>query len=141
MSQNPIGLVSGEFGFYNYVEDTNGWIDVLGLSAYAPTHHIAINKDKKWDSKFRTLFRKHGFDKFKNGRERKDVLNDPRNKVDVVGHKGPHSEKNFHKKNYDRLTKAGKKGGDADFEAELVKMKTECTQVGSEMNKIITKTY
>ncbi|MFB9056656.1 ribonuclease domain-containing protein [Mariniflexile ostreae] len=32
ISQDPIGLRSGEFGFYNYVGDTNGWIDVFGLA-------------------------------------------------------------------------------------------------------------
>ncbi|MCG8700439.1 MAG: type IV secretion protein Rhs, partial [Bacteroidales bacterium] len=32
ISVDPIGLLSGEFGFYNYVGDTNGWTDVLGLS-------------------------------------------------------------------------------------------------------------
>ena len=31
ISQDPIGLLSGEFGFYNYVEDPNSWLDVLGL--------------------------------------------------------------------------------------------------------------
>ncbi|CAA0186247.1 RHS repeat-associated core domain-containing protein [Tenacibaculum maritimum] len=32
ISQDPIGLASGEFGVYNYVDDSNGWTDVLGLS-------------------------------------------------------------------------------------------------------------
>nr|WP_242499361.1 AHH domain-containing protein [Flavobacterium sp. 140616W15] len=141
MSQDPIGLASGEFGFYNYVHNTNAWIDVFGLSAYAPTHHIATNKDKAWKDQFRALFKKHGFGKFKNGRERKDVLNDPRNKVDVVGHKGPHNETDFHKNILRDLTEAGENGGDAGFEAKLAEMKTDCTTVGSEMNKIITKTY
>ncbi len=36
---------------------------------------------------------------------------------------------------------AGEKGGASGFEAELAKMKTECTTQGSDMNKIITKTY
>ncbi|WP_347349800.1 RHS repeat-associated core domain-containing protein [Flavobacterium sp. EDS] len=31
ISQDPIGLASGEFGFYNYVHNTNAWIDVFGL--------------------------------------------------------------------------------------------------------------
>ncbi|MCD0476275.1 hypothetical protein LPB87_17935 [Flavobacterium sp. EDS] len=31
MSQDPIGLLSGEFGFYNYVEDSNAWLDIFGL--------------------------------------------------------------------------------------------------------------
>ncbi|AYN06613.1 RHS repeat-associated core domain-containing protein [Flavobacterium sp. 140616W15] len=32
ISQDPIGLLSGELGFYNYVEDTNGWLDIFGLA-------------------------------------------------------------------------------------------------------------
>ena len=132
-------MLSGEFGFYNYVFDTNSWIDKFGLSAYAPTHHIATNKHDFWQHEFRKLFRKYGLGKFKNGKERKDVLNDPRNKVDVVGHKGPHSEEGFHQGIYDRLSEAGKTGGAQGFEAELAAMKTECTTVGSDMNTIITK--
>ncbi|MFL0107385.1 RHS repeat domain-containing protein [Tenacibaculum maritimum] len=31
ISKDPIGLLSGEYGFYNYVGDSNGWIDVFGL--------------------------------------------------------------------------------------------------------------
>lgn len=32
ISQDPIGLHSGEYGLYNYVGDPNGWIDVFGLT-------------------------------------------------------------------------------------------------------------
>lgn len=32
ISQDPIGLMSGEFNFYNYVENPNGWTDVFGLA-------------------------------------------------------------------------------------------------------------
>ena len=32
ISQDPIGLHSRELGFYNYVEDTNKWVDRLGLA-------------------------------------------------------------------------------------------------------------
>ena len=32
LSQDPIGLLSGEFNFYAYVEDTNTWIDIFGLT-------------------------------------------------------------------------------------------------------------
>ncbi|MCD8455098.1 hypothetical protein LNJ08_11925 [Tenacibaculum finnmarkense genomovar ulcerans] len=32
ISVDPIGLLSGEFGFYNYVGDSNGWVDVYGLA-------------------------------------------------------------------------------------------------------------
>ncbi|WP_407265591.1 RHS repeat domain-containing protein [Tenacibaculum maritimum] len=31
ISKDPIGLLSGEYGFYNYVGDSNGWIDPMGL--------------------------------------------------------------------------------------------------------------
>ncbi|WP_262910577.1 RHS repeat-associated core domain-containing protein [Tenacibaculum maritimum] len=34
ISKDPIGLLSGEYGFYNYVGDSNGWIDVLGLGSH-----------------------------------------------------------------------------------------------------------
>ncbi|WP_452227752.1 MULTISPECIES: RHS repeat domain-containing protein [unclassified Lacinutrix] len=34
ISVDPIGLNSGEFNFYNYVGDPNGWIDALGLKSY-----------------------------------------------------------------------------------------------------------
>jgi RHS repeat-associated protein len=33
ISQDPIGLTSGELGFYSYVEDTNEWVDIFGLKA------------------------------------------------------------------------------------------------------------
>jgi RHS repeat-associated protein len=32
ISQDPIGL-NGGFAFYSYVHDTNGWVDVFGLSS------------------------------------------------------------------------------------------------------------
>ncbi|WP_159295626.1 RHS repeat domain-containing protein [Tenacibaculum maritimum] len=31
ISKDPIGLLSGEYGFYNYVGDSNGWVDPFGL--------------------------------------------------------------------------------------------------------------
>ncbi|MFL0092921.1 HNH/endonuclease VII fold putative polymorphic toxin [Tenacibaculum maritimum] len=43
ISQDPIGLLSGEYGFYNYVGDTNSWVDPFGLAkSYADP-----NKNKK----------------------------------------------------------------------------------------------
>ncbi|CAA0160464.1 Rhs family protein (fragment) [Tenacibaculum maritimum] len=36
ISKDPIGLLSGEYGFYNYVGDSNTYIDVFGLSSYKP---------------------------------------------------------------------------------------------------------
>ncbi|WP_262910566.1 RHS repeat domain-containing protein [Tenacibaculum maritimum] len=32
ISQDPIGLLSGEYGFYNYVDDPNFWNDIFRLS-------------------------------------------------------------------------------------------------------------
>ncbi|MFD2909204.1 hypothetical protein ACFSX9_10735 [Flavobacterium ardleyense] len=32
MSQDPIGLISGEPNLYAYVHDPNGWLDVFGLA-------------------------------------------------------------------------------------------------------------
>ena len=34
ISQDPIGLVSGQSNFHAYVHDTNTWIDPLGLASY-----------------------------------------------------------------------------------------------------------
>ena len=48
ISQDPIGLLSGEFGFYNYVLDTNGWIDIFGLTkSYGPKQTVYALFDKK----------------------------------------------------------------------------------------------
>ena len=139
ISEDPIGFLSGEPNFFAYVGDTNAWVDVLGLSSYAPIHHIATNKHADWADRFRDLFRQYGLGKFKNGKERKDVLNDPRNKVSVPGHKGPHNEEGFHESIYDCLEEAGREGGTEGFIEELAKMKKECLDTNSVMNKIITK--
>ncbi|CAA0150028.1 RHS repeat-associated core domain-containing protein [Tenacibaculum maritimum] len=32
ISKDPIGLLSGEYGFYNYVGDSNSWVDPFGLT-------------------------------------------------------------------------------------------------------------
>ncbi|MFL0082125.1 RHS repeat-associated core domain-containing protein [Tenacibaculum maritimum] len=32
ISKDPIGLLSGEYNLYVYVDDPNGWVDKLGLS-------------------------------------------------------------------------------------------------------------
>ena len=75
VSQDPIGLLSGEFGFYNYVNDTNSFVDILGLAKCKMNaknkrankvkyskfkvkngHHHHIVREaapKKWDSKSR----------------------------------------------------------------------------------------
>ena len=80
-------------------EDCNQEIDIWGLDCSKnkklkkdPVHHIATNKHSIWSDRFRELFKKNGLGRFKNGNWRKDILNDPLNKVTVPGHKGPHPE-------------------------------------------------
>ncbi len=34
ISQDPIGLLSGEFNLYSYVHDTNSWVDIFGLDFF-----------------------------------------------------------------------------------------------------------
>jgi hypothetical protein len=134
LSQDPIGLAGNNPTLYGYVHDTNSWVDEFGLDC----HHIATNKHDKWSDRFRELFKKNGVGKFKNGKWRKDVLNDPLNKVDVSGHKGPHPEA-MHQEIFDRLSKASDIGADA-FKNELKALGNEAQTVGSWLNKIITKT-
>jgi putative protein RhsD len=140
------------------VSDTNTWVDFLGLSYDKPIHHIASNKHKTYSSLFRFLFKRYGLGRFKNGRERKDVLNDPKNKVAVEGHKGPHGE-DYHKEIYNRLEAAGARGeekarkegiteeskiieqGAKEFIKELQKLSKECSTEREILNKIITKKY
>ena len=138
------------------MSDTNAWVDLLGLSYDKPIHHIASNKHKAYSSLFRFLFKRYGLGRFKNGRERKDVLNDPKNKVAVEGHKGPHGE-DYHKEIYNRLEAAGARGeekarkegiteeskiieqGAKEFIKELQKLSKECSTERERLNKIITK--
>jgi len=52
ISQDPIGLLSGEFGFYNYVDDTNYLIDIFGQqSTYAKKYFDASKRMKKFIGK------------------------------------------------------------------------------------------
>ena len=54
ISQDPIGLLSGEFGFYNYVDDSNLFVDIFGLKKYSqreldlPEH---LRRRPKWRKK------------------------------------------------------------------------------------------
>ena len=43
ISQDPIGLLSGETNFYGYVADINFWIDVFGLSASASEQRLSTS--------------------------------------------------------------------------------------------------
>ena len=42
VSQDPVGLASGMLNLYGYVENTNNWIDVLGLSPFKPKDKLEI---------------------------------------------------------------------------------------------------
>ncbi|WCC41197.1 hypothetical protein PJJ26_00130 (plasmid) [Tenacibaculum finnmarkense] len=48
---DPIGLLSGEFGFYNYVGDSNSFIDIFGLAGYKKMKNDGSGLRKKPDPK------------------------------------------------------------------------------------------
>ncbi len=135
--QDPIGLAGGNPTLYGYVEDVNVWVDEFGLRCNAPIHHIATNKHSVWSDRFRELFKKNGLGRFKNGNWRKDVLNDPLNKVAVIGHKGPHTEA-MHQKIFNILSEASENGSEA-FKQALKSLGEEAQKSGSWLNKILTK--
>ncbi|WP_211234092.1 RHS repeat-associated core domain-containing protein, partial [Chitinilyticum litopenaei] len=146
LSPDPIGLAGG-LHLYGYVPDPNGWMDPWGWVC-DPVHHLATNKHSHWSPRFRKLFDDYGLGRFKNGRPRTDVLNDPLNKVRIPGHKGPHPD-DSHQYIFDHLQKAaksgsanggGKTGGKAAIEAELEQLKLEATTPGTWLNKVLTKT-
>lgn len=49
VSQDPIGLAGGILNLYGYVDDTNAWIDILGLApkSYSTTPHGNSKKSNK----------------------------------------------------------------------------------------------
>ncbi|HFI3509722.1 TPA: AHH domain-containing protein [Escherichia coli] len=109
---------------------------------------MATNNHKTWSPRFRALFDKYRLGRFKNGNIRKDILDDPLNKVAVPGHKGPHSEPGFHQTIYDRLKNAadageanggGIEGGRAALEKELETMRKEAVTPGTWLNDVLTK--
>ncbi|MFL0072071.1 RHS repeat domain-containing protein [Tenacibaculum maritimum] len=48
ISKDPIGLLSGEYGFYNYVGDSNSWVDPFGLTK---TYHATSRSEAKQKAK------------------------------------------------------------------------------------------
>ena len=42
ISEDPIGFFSGEYNFYNYVNDPNVWLDIFGLAGYNATQKKQI---------------------------------------------------------------------------------------------------
>ncbi|PTL78236.1 AHH domain-containing protein [Vitiosangium sp. GDMCC 1.1324] len=105
----------------------------------APEHHIATDKNGKaevrggpWTPQFEELFKLAGMS-----------LNDPANRIFVIGHKGPHPEE-YHREIYDRLqdvigtckTKAECK---AKLTAALDAFASDICKPGSRLNKLVTK--
>nr|WP_242499362.1 RHS repeat-associated core domain-containing protein [Flavobacterium sp. 140616W15] len=72
ISQDPLGLLSGEFGFYNYVEDTNAWIDVFGLAkTYAQKKAWKDAREAYWKKeakKNKKNYSDHNLDRMKSGK-------------------------------------------------------------------------
>lgn len=98
---------------------------------------MATNKHSTWSKEFRKLFKKNDLGKFKNGKWRKDVLNDPLNKIDIPRHKGSHPE-HMHQEIFDRLLAASDIGKDA-FKKELEQLRVDAITPGSWLNDILTK--
>jgi len=51
ISTDPIGLLSGEFNFYSYVKDPNGWIDILGLAGSGGAYMFEFESGQKYIGK------------------------------------------------------------------------------------------
>ncbi|HEU0014978.1 MAG TPA: AHH domain-containing protein [Longimicrobium sp.] len=101
-------------------------------------HHIATDKNERssarggpWTPRFEPLFERAGLS-----------MNDPRNKVAIEGHFGPHPEA-YHRAVYDRLVQAtrGLTGRDYSraFEQELREIGTELQTRGTALNRMIAR--
>jgi hypothetical protein len=105
-----------------------------------PVHHIAtVENDKSparggpWTPKLKEFFDKAGMS-----------MEDPANKVPIPGHKGPHPEE-YHKEVFRRLGSAVKRCEttqrcQAALTRELKRLATELLEVGSTLNKLVTRT-
>jgi len=104
-------------------------------------HHIATNKNNvstarggPWTPRFKTFFDKAGL----------DINKGSENLVNVINHKGPHPEA-YHQLVFDRLTTAtqGLKANTAAYKTAVTNtlqaIGTEAQQVGSTVNKLLTK--
>ncbi|MDR6841144.1 RHS repeat-associated core domain-containing protein [Pseudoxanthomonas sacheonensis] len=107
-----------------------------GVLAHNAVHHVCTNKNKKYSDKFRDLFEKNGLGKFKNGNSRKDVLNDPLNRLDLPGHQGPHNPE-MNQQTLDRLRDADRNGPGA-FRDELERIRQETATPGTPMHDSAT---
>ena len=109
--------------------------EVNGKVLKGPLHHIFSNKNfirgQQWSKKFEPLFEKAGY-----------KLNDAINKIEVIGHKGPHPDE-YHQVVFDRLT-AATKGLEGEaykkaFDNTLEVLTKEVSTAGTQLNKLVTK--
>ncbi|MCL5247596.1 AHH domain-containing protein [Cellulophaga sp. 20_2_10] len=131
ISQDPIGLASGEPNFYAYVSDSNSWVDVFGLNSTAlansmkaatggvkpintQAHHVIPTQ--VWNTNS-TFFKDIGLagqrDHFFNGIALPDSANSMKGSGYNVFHQGSH--KNYNNMVEDRLSRIVK-----DFDDELI---------------------
>ena len=103
-------------------------------------HHIATVENGKslarggpWTPRLKKLFDKAGMS-----------MEDPANKVRIPGHKGPHPME-YHEEVYERLEKAVSRCETTAqcreaLTRELGKLAEQLKQVGSKLNKLVTRT-
>ena len=72
ISEDPIGFASGEFNFYNYVSDSNSWVDIFGLAkTYAQKKAWNNARKKYWKDEAKANPQKysaHNLDRMKEGK-------------------------------------------------------------------------
>ena len=97
ISQDPIGLLSGEFNLYNYVGDPNGYIDVFGLlkTVVFPKSKViadvTIDAQGYRDGDFKAANAEAG-------------INGKRGKPTINAHRNTHGKVTWHHVDYDPET-------------------------------------
>jgi hypothetical protein len=110
-----------------------------GVVALGPEHHIATNKNSEsdvrggpWTPRFEEIFDRAGMS-----------LEDPANRVNVPGHKGPHPQE-YHEEVYNRLDRATRNAKTMEqcrvaLKRALQKLAKEILTEGTELNRWVTK--
>jgi hypothetical protein len=113
---------------------------ILYMLEKEPIHHIATVENTKspfsggpWTPQLKKLFDKAGMS-----------MEHPANKVPVPGHRGPHPRE-YHQEVFTRLEKAVKRCEtttqcEEALTRELHKLATEIKEIGSKLNKLVTRT-
>jgi hypothetical protein len=131
---NAAGVVVTAGGVVN-VATASSEMSVSLSTGGGDKHHIATDKNKiageRWTEKFQEIFDDAGVS-----------LQDPRNKVVVAGHKGPHP-KEYHELVFNRLTEAtdgltGTAARDALLK-ELDILGNEIATPGTKLHGLVTK--